>query len=247
MKKIVFLMLLGMTLTACSKKEAVKQADEFKLIADFRIQPEDLEKINVTEFEDFNTLYELVGAEQALKIQDIKLKGHKFNSFNGIEKFPKLWALNIEDLEITDFDGLFFNNDWLDYSNPAYADMPAIALTNTVIHSFKGLTDITNLREVSFINCSFEQSKDIVLPSQLHTLYFFNCKNVLDFFNVAYKDLSNLSLAGAEISEADLRNIVSKCPNLQYLYLARTGLSDYIQEKYRPDYLKNITVADYPY
>lgn len=106
--------------------------------------------------------------------------------------------------------------------------------------------DTMNLREICFFNCSFEQSKDIVLPSQLHTLYFFNCKNVLDFFNVVYKDLINLSLVGAEISEADLRNIVSKCPNLQYLYLARTGLSDYVEE-YRPDYLKNITVADYPY
>ena len=62
MKKIVFLILLGMILTACSKKESVKQGNKFKLIADFRIQSEDLEKINVTEFEDFNTLYELVGA-----------------------------------------------------------------------------------------------------------------------------------------------------------------------------------------
>ena len=64
----------------------------------------------------------------------------------------------------------------------------------------------------------------IVLPSQLHTLYFFNCKNVLGFFNVVYKDLSNLSLVGADISDADLRNIVSKCPNLQYLYLYDTEL-----------------------
>lgn len=247
MKKIVFLMLLGMTLTACSKKEAVKQGNKFKLIADFRIQPEDLDTIDLTEFEDFNFLYELVGAEQALKIQDITLKGHKFNSFKGIEKFPKLWALSIEDLEITDFNGLFFNNDWLDYSDPGYADMPAIALKNTVIHSFNGLTDITNLREVSFINCSFEQSKEIVLPSQLHTLYFFNCKNVLVFFDMVYKDLSNLSLVGADISDADLRNIVSKCPNLQYLYLGYTELSDYKQEEYRPGYLKNITVADMPY
>ena len=64
---------------------------------------------------------------------------------------------------------------------------------------------------------------------------------------MVYKDLSNLSLVGADISDADLRNIVSKCPNLQYLYLGYTELSDYKQEEYRPGYLKNITVADMPY
>lgn len=252
MKKIVFFMLLGMILTACSKKEAVKQAEtlnkpvtEFKLKSNWDITSEDLDAINVTEFEDFNTLYELVGAERAAGVRNIILKGHKFNSFKGIEKF-KLWLLDIRDTEIRDFEGLFFNNDWIDYSEPEYADRPLMMITNVVIHSFKGLADATNLRGLCVGNCSFEQSKDIVLPSQLHTLYFFYCKNVLDFFNVVYEDLSNLSLVGAEISKADLRNIVSKCPNLQYLYLAYTGLSDYVEE-YRPDYLKNITVADMPY
>lgn len=73
--------------------------------------------INVTEFEDFNTLYELVGAERAAGVRNIILKEHKFNSFKGIEKF-KLWLLDIRDTEIRDFEGLFFNNDWIDYSEP---------------------------------------------------------------------------------------------------------------------------------
>ena len=253
MKKIVFLILLGMILTACSKKEAVKQAEtlnepvtEFKLKSNWDITSEDLKKINVTEFEDFNTLYELVGAERASGIRNIILRGHKFNSFKGIEKF-KLWLLDIKNTEIRDFEGLFFNNDWIDYSEPEYADRPLMMITNVVIHSFKGLADATNLREICFFNCSFEQAEDVVLPAQIRTLYFSNPNKVLGFFNVVYKDLINLSLVSADISDADLRNIVSKCPNLQYLYLYDTELSDYMQEEYRPDYLKNITVADMPY
>ena len=101
-------------------------------------------------------------------------------------------------------------------------------ITNVVIHSFKGLADATNLREICFFNCSFEQAEDVVLPAQIRTLYFSNPNKVLGFFNVVYKDLINLSLVSADISDADLRNIVSKCPNLQYLYLYDTELSDYM-------------------
>ena len=146
-------------------------------------------------------------------INTILIEDYSIESFRGMELFTSLSSMSLKNCVISDLDNIIIVKDFKD---SVFA--PSLYLDNCSIEKFSDLSNIP-LKELFISMFNFDNESDVLLPVTLRTLHLPACKNVSKCFNQVFPDLIALNLGRIELSEDELRMIIEKCPNLQYLYL----------------------------
>lgn len=193
-------------------EDIIKQQDKETIKC---LTTEILQSISIEKIESFSCLYENLSNKysEIENINTIWIENYLIESFDGINLFTNLAIIDLRNCVIYDLENLIIVKD---FGNSPVA--PALYLENCTIMNFSNISYIP-LKELSVSSYDFSNTSDCLFPSTLRTLHLAACNNILYCFNRPYEELISLNLGRVELTEDEIKTILKKCPNLEYLYL----------------------------
>lgn len=185
-------------------------------------ETEDLQALGITSIINFYEIYELLTEEEAKKIEVFSLSNIAIHSFEGTEKFQNLFVIDCTDCNINSFNNIVFSKE---YGKTRHC----LLCYFCTIKDAASIVELDTLKELNITGCKLEIISELSLSPVLQELHLDECKGYQYCFNTTYPNIESLCLRNNNICEKEeLEKILSKCPNVKYIYLGRNPIYEQI-------------------